>query len=74
MNGFGDHQVHQANNGRAAFVDHFVVGDVFVHRFGEVDCGIGEFLQNRVSRFAFYLAVQTVNGFQDMSPRGQRYF
>src|SRR5262249_40670815 len=63
---FGDNQMPQPNDRSAGFIDLFIGrgGDI-IGGFGEVDRGIGKFLQNRVGRFAFCLAVMPVDRFDN---------
>ena len=66
LDGFVDHQLDQANDRGARFVDQFLFSRIdVIDGFGKVNCGICEFLQDRVGRFPFDLTVQPVNGFED---------
>ena len=62
LNGFGDHQLDQTHDRGAAVLGGFpIFTTVIIDRFGKVNRGVGEFLQNRVSLFTFDLTVLAVD-------------
>src|SRR5262245_8349985 len=69
----GDHQVDQADNRRAVFVQGFVssAGGSLALRFGKVDRRISKLLEHGVGRFTFDLGVVLVDRLADSLPRRQ---
>ena len=76
LNGLLDHELDQADDRGAVFIDDFSRADCCGGRFGlgKVDFRVGELLQHRVRRLTLNLAVVLVDGFQDLVAWGQRDF
>ena len=65
LNGFLNHHADQPHDGSTGFVDQLFGLAAILGGFRKVDLRIGELLEDRVSRFAFHLAVIAVDRFLD---------
>ena len=74
LHGFLDHHVDQSHDRGAVLVHDIARYGVRILSFRKVDGRIGEFLQHRVSAFAFHLTVIAVDGLQDRLARSQGGF
>ena len=71
LNRFANHQLHEPDHGSGRLVSPFLDTKLGVRGFCEVDGGIREFLQHRVSRFTFDLPIISVDRLLNSIARGE---
>ena len=69
---FGDDQIDELHHRRVGVVFLLLVGRLLDGRLGEVDGGVGEFLEHRIGRLAVAGTVMAVDRLDDLLARGQR--